>query len=511
MRRIINTLSNCNFQGRPRCAVIALCATMAITPPTLAADNGPRVIPATKIVFTTLSSLPVCNNLQCPLVQGTDGNLYGITDYGGNTNENCPSGCGTIFKITPNGTLTTLYSFCAQNGCTDGGYPTGGLIQATDGNLYGTASSYGANGYGTVFKITLGGMLTTLYSFCSQVVTGSCTDGAVPYAPLVQGTNGDFYGTTSEGGGPSIGIDPYGTVFKITSSGKLTTLHSFYTNCPPSGCTDGFQPYAGLVQATNGDFYGTTAGYPSIFKITPSGNLTTLCRTCGGSALVQATDGDFYGTTPTGGVNAECYDGATCGTVFKITADGKLATLYSFCSQSACTDGALPLGPLIQATDGDFYGTTWAGGDETCGIESDPTGCGTVFKITPHGRLTTLHTFSQSGFSDGFEPASGLVQYTNGDLYGTTSETVFSLSVGFGPFVEALPISGKVGAAVEILGTNLIDAASVTFNGTAATFTVNATGTAISTTVPVGATTGTVQVTLSGGSTLSSNVPFRVT
>ena len=405
-------------------------------------------------------------------------------------------------------TVTTLASF---NG-TDGAGPSAALIQATDGNLYGTAYVGGANYYGTVFKITPSGTLTTLYSFCSRT---NCTDGGNPSAALVQAANGDFYGTTYEGG---VHCNAFGcgTVFKITPSGTLTTIYSF---CPQSGCPDGEgeHPEARLVQATNGDFYGTTAfggahRRGTVFKITPSGTLMTLYNFCPRSGcpdglhpyaeLVQAANGDLYGTTSEGGANG-------LGTVFKITPSGTLTTLYSFCSQGfPCTDGYGPSG-LVQATNGDFYGTTGLGG-----ANND----GTVFEITPSGTLTTLYSFcSQSGCPDGQSPNAGLVQATNGDLYGTTLNggganndgTVFSLSVGLGPFVETRPRSGEVGTVVEILGTDLTGATSVSFNGTAATFTVNLSGSAISTTVPALATTGTVEV-VTPSRTLSSNVPFRV-
>ena len=222
------------------------------------------------------------------------------------------------------------------------------------------------------------------------------------------------------------------------------------------------------------------------------------------AALIQATDGNLYGTAYVGGANYY-------GTVFKITPSGTLTTLYSFCSQSGCTDGAYPSGALVQSTNGDFYGTTQNGGaSDYCGA-----GCGTIFKITPSGTLTTLYSFcSQSGCTDGENPQAGLVQATDGSFYGTTGGggaynfgTVFSLSVGLGPFVETLPTFGKVGAAVKILGTNLTGATSVSFNGTAAVFEV-VSSSEITTTVPTGATTGTVQVVTPNG-TLSSNVPFR--
>ena len=293
------------------------------------------------------------------------------------------------------------------------------------------------------------------------------TDGSSPYAGLVQATGGNLYGTTETGGANNY----YGTVFKITPSGTLTTLYSF---CSQSGCADGANPYAGVVQDTNGNFYGTTGG----------------------------------GGVTSGG-----------GTVFKITPSGTLTTLYSFCSESDCTDGADPAG-LVQATDGNFYGTTSGGGVN--GTDCGSGGCGTVFKITPSGTLTTLYSFCPQGrvCEDGRAPV-GLVQDTNGMFYGTTAigahisdcrsvgcGTIFSLSVGLGPFVKTQPASARVGGFVEILGTNLTGATSVSFNGTPAVFRV-VLNSLIKTTVPAGATTGTVQAVTPGG-TLSSNVPFRV-
>jgi uncharacterized repeat protein (TIGR03803 family) len=482
-----------------------LCATAAIAQTT----------------FTTLHSFDFTDGQQpwASLVQGTDGNFYGTASAGGANvfYPDCPVGCGTLFKITSSGTLTTLYSFCSQSGCTDGSSPLAALVQATNGDFYGTTYLGGNTGpvcgdptCGTVFKITPSGTLTTLYAFCSQ---SGCADGAVTEAALVQATKGNFYGTTYTGG-----VNGYGTVFKITPSGTLTSLYSF---CSQSGCTDGSSPLAALVQATNGNFYGTTTGggangYGTVFKITPSGTLTTLYSFCSQSgcpdgslpraALVQAPSGDFYGTTSGGGnSNSSCNGG--CGTVFKITPGGTLTTLYSFCSQSGCTDGSTPVAGLVQATDGNFYGTTYSG-------RSD--GYGTIFKITPSGTLTTLYSFcSQSGCMDGEDPEAALIQATNGNFYGTTlaggtldSGTIFRLSVGLGPFVETQPTSGKVGAAVKILGTDLTGATSVRFNGKAAVFKV-VSRSLITTTVPQGASTGFVKVKTPSG-TLKSNLQFRV-
>src|ERR1039458_10134403 len=285
----------------------------------------------------------------------------------------CGYPCGVVFEITPVGKLTTLHKFDQ----TDGAVPTGALVQAANGNLYGTTDSGGflncnlgsTPGCGTVFEINLAGVLTTLYSFCPRGFP--CTDGSKPMAGLVQATNGKLYGTTYMDG---LADCPFydtgcGTVFEITPTGTLTTLYSF---CSQSGCTDGELPTAALVQATNGNLYGTTLG---------------------------------------GGANGY-------GTVFKITPTGTLTMLYSFCSQSSCTDGAEPQAGLVQATDGNFYGMTQYGGTEYGGNGCLVIGgCGTVFKITPSGTLTTLYIFcSQSGCTDGEYPSGGLVQATDGNL-----------------------------------------------------------------------------------------------
>jgi uncharacterized repeat protein (TIGR03803 family) len=430
------------------------------------------------------------------LIQGIDGNFYGTAANG--AAEAACLNCGTVFKITPAGTLTTLYSFCAQANCTDGLNPAG-LVLAANGDFYGTTGRGGKYNWGTVFEITPAGTLTTLYSFCAYA---NCADGATPVG-LILANNGDFYGMTAQGGASGAG-----TVFKITPIGTLTTLYSF---CVNTNCADGKFPAGALVQATNGSFYGTTVyggqrGDGTVFKITPTGSLTTLHSFDGTdgmepqAGLVQAADGDFYGTA-FGGPNA-------AGTVFKITPMGALTRLYAFCSQAHCTDGDDPYAPLVQATNGDLYGTTYGGGIN---------GEGSVFQITPQGSLTTLYSFSGT---DGDGPVASLAQATSGIFYGSTElggtsafcrggcGTVFSLSVGLGPFVETLPSSGTAGATVKVLGTNLTGATSVTFNGTPATFTVRSPS-LISAAVPAGATTGTVQVVTPSG-TLSSNVPFQV-
>jgi uncharacterized repeat protein (TIGR03803 family) len=254
-----------------------------------------------------------------PLVQATDGAFYGTTNEGG-ISEYCSRplsvGCGTVFKITAAGQLTTLHNFCAQTGCPDG-YGPSGLVLALDGNFYGTTYSGGAFGYGTVFKITAGGDLTTLHSFDS-------TDGAIPNG-LVQAPGGNFYGAAEVGGTYSSGM-----FFKITAAGQLTMLYSFCVQNLP--CPDGNSPL-GLFQATNGIFCGTTGS---------------------------------------GGSSSACGDGG-CGTIFQVTQVGTLTTLHNFDS----TDGDFPWAGVVQATNGNFYGTTTYGGTST----NCSGGCGTVFRL----------------------------------------------------------------------------------------------------------------------------------
>jgi uncharacterized repeat protein (TIGR03803 family) len=425
------------------------------------------------------------------LVQGIDGNFYGTTVDGGAFDW------GSVFKMAPDGTLTTLHEFCSQTDCTDGGEPEAGLTLASDGDFYGTTLGGGAQFEGTVYKITAEGALTTLYSFCSKT---DCADGYGPRAVPIQAVDGNFYGTTLYGGAYGDSLDNnYGTVFKITPQGVLTTLYSF-------DGTDGSEP-TGLLQATDGNFYGTTevgGAYNdgTVFKITPQGILTTLHNFCSEagcadgkiptSGLLQADNGSFYGTTNGGGTD-------NAGTVFKITAQGALTTLKSFDN----TDGGLPSG-LVQATDGNLYGTTFDGGTYSYG---------TVFEITAQSGLTLLHSFDNT---DGSNPGAGVSQATSGLLYGTTLEggtsgdgTVFSLSNGLGAFVEIVPAAGKVGENIVILGNDLKGSTAVSFNGTAATA-FSASNTAIQVRIPSGATTGVVEVTTATENILRSNVPFYV-
>lgn len=418
------------------------------------------------------------------VLQGTDGAIWGTTANGG------PSNCGTVFRMTPTGVLKTVFSF----NCTDGNEPTG-LIQGTDGNFYGTTFFGGSGNAGTVFKLTPNGSLTVLLDFASD---GS--QGTGPLGNLAEGSDGNFYGATY-GGGSSFS---YGTLFKITPSGTLTTLNQF-------DFTHGAQPYAGPIEGSDGSFYGTTysggtSGFGTVYKITSNGTLTVLhvfgpSMTDGDSpisSLVQGRDGNFYGVTPNGGSNSD-------GIIFKVTPSGTFTNLHSF----AGTDGRYPAGNLVQATDGNFYGATSYGGTND--------GDGIIFKMTAAGTVTTEHNFDGADGADPFP----LMQHTNGTLFGTAGSggdvscqptvgcgTVFSFSVGLRPFVKTLPIRGAVGTKVAILGSNLSGATSVSFHGTAATFTV-VSSSEITTTVPTGATTGEVEV-VTPKNALKSNGAFRV-
>jgi uncharacterized repeat protein (TIGR03803 family) len=335
------------------------------------------------------------------LIQGSDGNFYGTTSQGG------PIGVGTVFKMDAAGAVTTLYSFTGS----DGVRPLAALVQGSDGNFYGATASGGANGFGTVFKITSAGALTTLHSFAGS-------DGASPqFGRWIQAIDGNFYGTTSQGGEHNVG-----TVFKVTSSGAFTLLHSF------AGGSDGSYPYAGLIQASDGNFYGTAAlgggsGVGTVFKMDSSGTVTTLHSFAGSDGsypqaeLIDGGDGSFYGATLSGGGPSNALNQ---GTVFKITPSGAFTSLHSF----ARVDGTQPLAGLIKGNDGNFYGTTNQGGTSSVG---------TVFKMDSTGTVTTLHSFAGS---DGSSPSAGLIQASDGNFYGTTNGggaegdgTVFKMNI----------------------------------------------------------------------------------
>ncbi|WP_395741348.1 choice-of-anchor tandem repeat GloVer-containing protein [Prosthecobacter sp.] len=343
---------------------------------------------------------------QSGLTLANDGYFYGVTNTGGSINT------GTAFRMSQGGTMTTLSHFygTANNGV-DGNGPQGALIQGPNGNLYGTTNTGGTTNSGTIFMITPDGTRTTLVNFTGS--TGVAL-GAGSVSKLTLGLDGNFYGTTT-GGGTTSGN---GTVFMMTPAGVFTTLINFTGT---SGANLGTSP-RGLMLANDGNFYGLTntggtAGLGTIFKMTPAGVLTTLVSFTGttGAALgsgpnctlVQGVDGNLYGTTVTGGT-------LNLGTVFVCTPTGTFTCLVQFSGTVAPALGSSPKGALVQLSDGNFYGTTTTGG--TAG------GNGTFFQMTPAGVLTTLVNFTgTTGTAPGNGPQGALALGVDGSLYGTTS------------------------------------------------------------------------------------------
>jgi uncharacterized repeat protein (TIGR03803 family) len=369
----------------------------------LVVSSGPAVVYS--VLYSFQGPLNDGDGPRAGLIAGPGGNYYGTTQSGGIWDE------GTMFSVTPEGTEAVLYSF---NDSPDASNPAAPLVLGTDGNFYGTAESNGAFGSqlvdGAVFKITPAGAESVLYSF-----GGTATDGQSPAAGLIQGTDGNFYGTTELGGSHCNGAGvACGTFFKLTPAGVETVLYNFGATG-----TDGNSPEAGLIEGTDGNFYGTTTlggshGLGTVFKITPAGVETVLYSFGATSTdaaepvagLILGTDGNFYGTTQAGGAHQGL------GTVFKITPAGVETVLYSFGATS--TDGAIPVAGLLLGVDGNFYGTTSAGGvNGVVAVTS-----GTVFKVSPTGVETVLHSFGTG--TDGAEPEGALIQDADGNLYGTT-------------------------------------------------------------------------------------------
>jgi uncharacterized repeat protein (TIGR03803 family) len=424
------------------------------------------------------------------MAQGQDGDFYGVTQSG--------NGCcqGIIYKISSAGAITSLYSMVQSDGTT-----CSGLTLGTDGNFYGTCQNGGANNYGTLFKVTSAGVLTVLHNFAAQ---GSTSDGCIPYAPPIQATNGDFYGTTA-----FCGADNYGTVYKLTLAGAYTMLYSFQG--PPN---DTVLPY-GLIEGTDGDLWGVGNGWiisgGGIFKITLAGKESLVYTFEANSDgeytdgkypsanLIQGSNGAFYGTTEEGGTANE-------GTIFQLTAGGTETVLYSFPNQ---TDGAYPTLPLTQGPNGLLFGaaTDCAGG-----------GCSQagLFDITTKGVYENLYLYPLVCSNCG-QPEAPLLLSTNGTFYSTTEQggigvgSFYSLSNGYSPFISLVNVtSGAEGARVGILGQGFSSKSVVEFGGTKATTTKLTGTTYILAQVPTGALTGDVTVT-TGLTVLSTISSYKIT
>jgi uncharacterized repeat protein (TIGR03803 family) len=325
------------------------------------------------------------------LTMDSAGNLYGTTQYGGTK-----GGFGTVFKLDMSGKETVLRSFA---GTPDAEDPYAGLTRDKAGDLYGTTLYGGTQGgFGTVFKLHAG-KETILRSFAGT------PDGEDPRSVLVRDAAGNLYGTTQYGGTNG----GFGTVFKLDASGKLTLLHSF------AGTPDGEDPYSGVLRDKAGNLYGTTqyggakGGFGTVYKLTAKGKLTLLHSFAGTpdgvnpfAGLLMDATGNLYGTTYYGGTNGGF------GTVFKLSAKGKLTLLHSF---AGMPDGQNPYARLIRDSAGNLYGTTFYGGTS---------GYGSVFKLDAAGKLTILHSFT--GSADGAHPIAGLILDKAGNLYGTASD-----------------------------------------------------------------------------------------
>jgi uncharacterized repeat protein (TIGR03803 family) len=350
------------------------------------------------------------------MTNGTAGNFYVATQLGGN-NQSCEDGCGNILKISPSGKATELYTFTPGP---DNIAPTpiGALIRDANGVLYGATGRGGRFGWGSVFKVSPSGQEKTLYNF--DPVEG---DGYEPGSGITVDSEGNLYGTTYYGGGTDCNC---GVIYNLTPSGSETVLYSFM------GGVDGANPEGSpVILDAAGNLYGTTAlggdlsctitsgyGCGTVWKLDTSGNFTVLYTFTGGTdgglpeaGLVMDTSGNLYGDAGAGG-DLSCVPPSGCGVVFKIDSSGNFSVIHTFVG--GANDGAGPLATLLRDSDGNLYGTTVAGGGQSCEI-----GCGVVFKLDSSGNETILHAFS-GGATDGVGPESALIADGKGNLYGTT-------------------------------------------------------------------------------------------
>ena len=453
---------------------------------TFCAGFGLLGLPAARATFNLVTihtfDAATDGNVTYPaLVQGADGKFYGVNSTGGRSNN------GTIFSLNANGgSFDTLNTFTQSD---QGTKPEGGLVQARDGNFYGTTNTGGSGGYGTLFQaVPSTGKLAVIATFTNGDPGGS------PVGTLIEGIDGYLYGTAQYGG-----ADNDGTVFRASTAGDASTFATI------TGGLTGVYPQSDLIQATDGNFYGTTFvgganNLGTLFQVTAAGTVNVLYSFTGNAdgsgplrGVVQGTDGAFYGICNTGGTYAS-------GAIYRIVVSGSTVTatgLYSFLPQFG--DGSNALGNLLLASDGNLYGTTAGGGAN---------GDGTIYRITETGGYAILYSFTDG--TDGGFPVAGLTQGSDGRLYGTTAGqngsagTVFVVNAGLASPAPAptylLQTSANVGDTILIKGDHFIGTTGVSFLGANNTVVAATSFTVLSKTVlqivvPTGAVTGVVAVT----------------
>jgi uncharacterized repeat protein (TIGR03803 family) len=390
-----------------------------------------RVTPSGEIsAIYKFCSQPDCADGDDPIwgpVLGSDGNLYGVAESGGST-AGSKSGSGTFYKMTLDGQITILHTFCPATPCPDGQYPNG-IALGSNGNFYGTTYAGGKSNKGVIFSINTTGQINLLYSFCSLA---NCADGAGPITPPIQAGNGNIYGVTNEGGG---------VLYELTPSGTYTVLHAF---CSVRGCKDGFQAST-PVQGANGNIYGTTVeggslGHGTMYEITSSNQYVVLdnfdyLRGSPFAGLALANDGNLYGTTIGPGT------GENNGTIFEITPEGRYTQLYTFteCSSS----GYDPFASVFQGTDGLLYGTTLYGG--MAGLCN---GYGAIFTLS-NGLSPLVETVPVAG------PVGQGVLILGNHLIGSTSVTFNGVAAEFtvesGTYIKATVPKGATTGTVSVV------------------------------------------------------------
>ncbi len=389
-------------------------------------------------------------------IQASDGNFYGTAAFGGQNETPSSISAGAMYQVVADGTINAFYNFCSKTNCSDGGVPNSRLVQGPDGAIYGTTQQGGVNDKGVVFRITLGGSYSVVHTFCSAA---ECADGSAPLAGLSLAADGTFYGTTSTGGAHGDGV-----IFSMTTAGVETPLYAF---CSLSQCQDGSAPETNLVQGTDGTLYGATGnsganGFGTLFSYNPAGQgvFNVIQAFCNGDCdsgtfpnndLVIEGSGIVYGTTVATNLNAPG------GVVYAVTPSksglATYAALYTFCSGGACPNGIGPKGGLMQASDGNLYGTTWEGGSDMEGV---------AYTVSAGGAESAIYSFQDNG-TDGYAPNGTFVQGSDGSLYMAAYDGgYYEGTSGFGAFVK-LTHSPALAAPVQISASSDVFAVGKSF------------------------------------------------